>query len=385
MTTQLCERQSSARVPAAPRRAASPAAGGSTAQRLEDRANAGPHARDLSAIRGMLNARPAASAGAAAAPVQAMRANAPGPRPPMAGTQGVVQRKVQVGTYDNGAVIGPDGDSEEAQDFLAELKEEDFDRESRDQVRDAIEEATLYTFRDIDHLWDWLSDPDADPPDIEEPMEMEDADVVNDIAEKFGTTFKGRNVPFSGSRVYAVAHSQGSDELWAMLNSATGYIPKAKQDVVKKWKIDSDLPITFPRNTKASIEHAGLKRPTVLTPNAHAEVNELVQHACYALESHNSPHDVGITMASDIAHCVECYWAGNAMMQKGTGTFESGTGCENKLFARWREPWVGFYKDYGENPFRNKDGTLKKGLGVGAYDKSELNKRLPPKLKGLYE
>jgi hypothetical protein len=307
------------------------------------------------------------------------RPNPPAVRP----ARPVVQRKVSLGDYDGGVPIGPSVTDQDATNFLNHLRNEGMGATDIGTVKDLMKESfRTYQFDDIDHLFDYLDDV-GDEPEIDE--EMEDATVVNGLAQDFGTNFKGKNIPFSGSRVYAVAHTSGSEALWGMQNSATGNVPKAKQQIVKNWAPKSNLPIEFPSNTKASIEKMGKKRPTVLTSNAHAEVNEFVQHAYFALmRAHHSPHDLSITIASDIAHCVECWWAGNAMMLKGTGQIVSHTGCANKLFERWREPWVGFYTEYGDNPFRKSNGDLKNGLSAGVYSAGQLNARMPPRLNGIY-
>jgi hypothetical protein len=170
-----------------------------------------------------------------------------------------------------------------------------------------------------------------------------------------------------------VAYSQGDDVIKVMQNGATGYFPKAKQSVVKLWEPPVEgIEYTFPSNTKGELAKIGKDRPTTLGSNAHAEVNEYIQHAIFSYINHHSPHDVAFTVGSDIAHCAECWWAAWAMIAKKGGTFKSFSRCENRLFERWREPWVGFYKEYGSNPFRNSSGKLKK-LGKGTHSASMLN------------
>jgi hypothetical protein len=338
-----------------------------------------PETRHVQA-RPTVHARPAVQA-KPALPQQPPRPNPAAGRP----ARPVVQRKVSLADYDGGVPIGPSVTDNDARDFLNYLRDDEgMGASDRETVKDLMREThRTYMFGGIDHLFDYLDDPDADPPDVDE--EMEDPSVMDDIASDFGSNFKGKHIPFSGSRVYAVAHTLGSDVLWGMQNSATGSVPKAKQQIVKNWAPKSDYPITFPSNTKASIEKMGKKRPTVLTSNAHAEVNEFVQHAYFALmRAHHSPHDLSITIASDIEHCVECWWAGHAMMLKGQGRIVSATGCANKLFERWREPWVGFYTEYGDNPFRQNNGDLKNGLAAGTYPAWQLNARMPHSLKGIY-
>lgn len=317
-----------------------------------------------------------------ALPPQASRPNPAAGRP---AARPVVQRKVSLGDYHGGVPIGPSTTDQDARDFLDHLRDnEGMGIADRQTVKDLMGESfRTYGFSDIDHLFDYLDDPDAEPPDIDE--DMEDSVALDDLAQDFGANFKGKHIPYSGSRVYAVAYTMGSDEVWAMQNSATGGIPKAKQQVVKNWAPKTDNPLTFPSNTKRNIEQMGKKRPTVMTSNAHAEVNEFVRHAYFALmRAHHTPHDLSISIASDIAHCVECWWAGNAMMLKGTGKITSHTGCANKLFARWREPWVGFYTEYGDNPFRKNNGDLKHNLSAGTYTANFLNGLMPHSLRGIY-
>jgi hypothetical protein len=284
-----------------------------------------------------------------------------------------------------------DPGSEELEDVIEELKDDfDWNSDLVGEFEKLINAVVLYVFRDFDHLNDFVGGNLSDPPVVE--SDEGTAMMMDDIAQEFGSAFKGAHIPFSGSRVYAVGQRGGvNPDIWATQNSATGLIPSKYQSVVKQW--DVGLPaqvfldrLTFPSNTMKALATAGLGRPSVMASNAHAEVNQYVQLELLAKAHGLNPSDIGLTIGSDIAHCAECYWALTALGTKGIGKFLSFTGCENRLFARWREPWEGFYKSYGPNPFRNADGSFKKNViankdfTVGSYSAAELNAVSPFKI-----
>jgi hypothetical protein len=286
--------------------------------------------------------------------------------------------------YD-GSDIGPNSADPDVESFLDSLEDDaGYSTAQLDKVKALIEAGPLYVFDGLTHLTNYLTSPGLFPPKLEH--DDEGAMMLDDVSRDFGTTFKGKGIAFSGSRVYSVAHSEGAKSVWAMQNSATGNIPKGNQQVVKNWAPpDLKLPITFPSNTKRDTDKFGLKRPTVMSANAHAEVNEIVQHAYRALSAlHMSPHDVGLMFGSDIQHCAECYWAAHAMWKKGNKKPFNATGCGNKLFDRWREPWSGFYADYGDNPFRKSDGTFRTGFAKGAIPATALNAAVSGSLGNIY-
>ena len=301
----------------------------------------------------------------------------------------VIQRCLSMDNTGNldydGSAIGPDLDDEDVESFLASLDNDlGFDNNQINLVEQVIEASPLYNFRGPKHLTDFVNNPQGHPPTLvhnEEAVEM-----LDDISDEFGSAFKQKGVAFAGSRVYAVAHSENAKSVWAMQNSATGYITKRQQTVVKTWDLpELQIPITFPSNTKAALNKANLTRPDVMASNAHAEVNEIVQHAYRSLhELHMNPHDVGLMFASDIQHCAECFWAAQVMWKKGNKRPLNATGCSNKLFDRWREPWSGFYTEYGPNPFRKSNGTFRTGFGKGEYQPHVLNAKVSGSLGNIY-
>jgi hypothetical protein len=282
-------------------------------------------------------------------------------------------------------------DSEEYEDVIEELKDDlELSKYCVGEFKKLVKAPALYTFRDFDHLNDFVGGNHNDAPKVDDGEGI--AEMVDDIAKDFGSEFKGPNIPFSGSRVYAVGRHGGvNPPLWATQNSATGHITSKQQAVVKQWVPETPAKVlldklSFPTNTKRDMKKVGMGRPDVMPSNAHAEVNQYVQLALVAATHGLNPSDIGLAIGSDIAHCAECYWALEALKQKGTGTFFSFTGCENKLFARWREPWTGFYATYGPNPFRKTDGTFKKNIltnknfDAGTYTAQELNAVSPYKI-----
>ncbi|WP_313537508.1 DUF4157 domain-containing protein [Sphingomonas sp.] len=200
------------------------------------------------------------------------------------------------------------------------------------------------------------------------------ANITENIVKIFAQEYKGADVPFSGSTVYSVGWSEGSDVLWSSINSATGYIGKSKaSDVVKYWD-DNEQNQPY-SNTVRRLKNVNLSRPAVLSSNAHAEANQILRHAVFALENKHSPHDLGLIISSDVQHCAECWWAYNALMRHyKIKTIYNVTGTSRRLFERWREPWDGFYKSYGDNPFRASNGALVNGLVHGTtYAPYQLN------------
>ncbi|HYG11302.1 MAG TPA: hypothetical protein VD835_15245 [Pyrinomonadaceae bacterium] len=312
------------------------------------------------------------------------------PAPATRLTGGVVQACLSMDATANldydGDPVGPDLNDPNVVDLLASLKKDyKFTTSQLKKVKQVIQTEPLYNFRGPIHLTNYVNDPDSDPPTL--VHNMEGATLLDDISDEFGNTFKGKGIAFSGSRVYALAHSEGATSLWAMQNSSTGYISKRNREIVETWQFpEAKVPITFPSNTKRLMENANLQRPTVMLGNAHAEVNEIVQHAIRSLEElHQSPHDVALMFASDIQHCAECYWAAHAMWKKGNKVPVNATGCGNRLFARWREPWSGFYTEYGSNPFRKSDGSLRGNLTVGEYQPHVLNARVSGSVGNIYK
>jgi hypothetical protein len=286
--------------------------------------------------------------------------------------------------YD-GSDIGPDLTDPDVESFLDSLADDaNFSTTQVDKVKTVIEAGPLYVFDGLTHLTNWTVSPGLFPPQLEH--DNAGAQMLDDVSGDFGSTFKKKGVAFSGSRVYSVAHSEGASSVWAMQNSATGNIPKGHQQIVKTWAPpDLRIPITFPSNTKRETDKVGLNRPTVMSANAHAEVNEIVQHAYRALNVlHMSPHDVGLMFGSDIQHCAECYWAAHAVWKKGNKTPVNATGCGNRLFDRWREPWSGFYAAYGDNPFRQSNGTFRQGFAKGEFPASTLNAAVSGSVGNIY-
>lgn len=278
-----------------------------------------------------------------------------------------------------------DDGSAELDDVIEELKDDfDWNQSLVGEFERLVSAPALYTFRDFDHMNDFLGGNQSDPPHVDNDEGA--AMMMDELAKDFGSSFKGSHIPFSGSRVYAVGRPSivGDPGIWATQNSATGYITSKQQSIVKNWVAETPAQVflnrlTFPSNTKRTLDKVNLVRPSVMGSNAHAEVNQFVQLALLARSHGHNPEQLGMTMGSDIAHCAECYWAMSVMAKKGHGKFSSFTGCGNKLFARWREPWSGFYDSYGPNPFRNPDGSFKvnaltkKQFAPGTYSPQELN------------
>jgi hypothetical protein len=303
----------------------------------------------------------------AAAPVRGKPAVVARQAPPSAvpSRPSLVQAKVQL---NGAAIIGPSTGSAAAVKLLGRLQNDlqcTTHGSRYRRAKELIGDSKTYEFEGFKHFSDFVHDPDdIEPPSIKVDDDL--AEAVDDWAIDLGDEFKGKHIPFSGSRVFAVAYSQGDMTLNVMQNGATGYVAKAKQSVVKLWEAPvTGMEYSFPSNTKAMVGKIGKVRPTLLASNAHAEVNEYVQHAIFSHLNGYTPHDLGLAVGSDIAHCAECWWAAWAMITKKGGKFVSFSKCENKLFERWREPWVGFYTAYGANPFRDGTGKLKGGLTKG--------------------
>jgi len=288
----------------------------------------------------------------------------------------LVQAKVQL---KGGAIIGPSTGSAAAVKLLGRLQNDlqcTTHGSRYKRAKELIGDTKTYEFVGFKHFSDFVHDPnDIEPPSIKVDDGL--AEAVDDWAIDMGDEFKGKHIPFSGSRVFAVAYSQGDMTLNVMQNGATGYVAKAKQSVVKLWEAPvTGMEYSFPSNTKVMVGKIGKVRPTLLASNAHAEVNEYIQHAIFSHLNGYTPHDLGLAVGSDIAHCAECWWAAWAMITKKGGKFVSFSRCENKLFERWREPWVGFYMAYGANPFRDGTGKLKHGLTKGDNFAYVLNSKV---------
>jgi len=178
---------------------------------------------------------------------------------------------------------------------------------------------------------------------------------------------KENKTHFSGSTVYCGSETQGHN-IVLFLNSPSG---KVSNDVASELK--KSYAVEFPSVTKKSKEYnfirSTLKNRSKTEPvekAGHAEVNSYRYYFIQSAKSKYTPGELKLHIASDIAHCVECWWAAHAMFKKYPGKFGStivgAKNCENKLFANWSEPWVNFYTEYGDNPFRNSNGTLKDKL-----------------------
>jgi hypothetical protein len=285
-----------------------------------------------------------------------------------------VQRKLRVG----GKTLKPN--SKATATFLAKIKAETGSQADVDMIGTLIDSSLTYVADSFDAVLDHINDDEENPLSIEQNDDT--AEMTDDLSQKFGATFKGRDIPFSGSRVYSVAHSEGQDKLWGMQNSATGYISTAKQDVVKSWVNPDQL--IFPTNKVSNMTSVGLTRPTVMAANAHAEVNQIVQHAIQALSNKTSVHDLGLVIGSDIQHCAECWWAANAMSTKGKKVTFNQTGCGNKIFARWRQPYENFYKTYGPNPFRDDKGNFRAKFEEGEFEPHVLNAVMSKAIGDIY-
>ncbi|RZU29762.1 hypothetical protein [Edaphobacter modestus] len=320
----------------------------------------------------------------AAAPVQGKHAVVARQLPPFAvqSRLGLIQAKVQL---KGGAIVGPSTGSATAVKLLDKLQNDlqcTTHGSRYKRAKELIGDAKTFEFEGFKHFSDFVHDPDdIEPPSIRVDNDL--AEAVDDWAMDLGDEFKGKHIPFSGSRVFAVSYSQGDMTLNVMQNGATGYVAKAKQSVVKLWEPPvTGMEYSFPSNTKAMVGKIGKVRPTLLASNAHAEVNEYIQHAIFSHLNGHTPHDVNLAVGSDIAHCAECWWAAWAMITKKGGTFVSSSKCENKLFERWREPWVGFYTAYGANPFRDGTGKLKSGLTKGVNLAYVLNSKVGTNIYG---
>ncbi|HEX6899876.1 MAG TPA: hypothetical protein VF789_09185 [Thermoanaerobaculia bacterium] len=125
---------------------------------------------------------------------------------------------------------------------------------------------------------------------------------------------------------------------------------------------DSSITFTIPRKISKKTNLPGHRW------SAHAEVNAYRElYRLYTEDQGTASSIVKFRMATNIAHCAECWWAAHALFKKlgiDVGKLETSSPTENVLFKQWTEPWEGFFQDLGmdSSPFRDKKGTLKDGF-----------------------
>lgn len=125
---------------------------------------------------------------------------------------------------------------------------------------------------------------------------------------------------------------------------------------------DSDISFTIPKKISKQTNKSGHRW------SAHAEVNAYRElYKLYTQDQGTASSLVKFRMATNVAHCAECWWAAHALFTKlgiDLGKLETSSPTENVLFNQWTEPWEGFFQDLGmdSSPFRTKTGKLKKGF-----------------------
>lgn len=196
-----------------------------------------------------------------------------------------------------------------------------------------------------------------------------------------GLTFKTR----STGTVHAAVQI---DHLTPMIVSSGGY--GTPTPVVRKWmknltwqdeQEDLNTGFTSPLIKDKLIKFTIPKKKNGHRWSAHAEVN--AYRELYRLYQNNqlTPSSIKkFRMATNIAHCAECWWAANALFQKlgiDVGKIETSSPTGNRLFSQWTEPWQGFYKELGmsSSPFRTNKGKLQQGFKTKKpSDPKALNK-----------
>lgn len=138
---------------------------------------------------------------------------------------------------------------------------------------------------------------------------------------------------------------------------------------------DREISFTIPRKISKKTGEPGHRW------SAHAEVNAYRELYKLYTEDQGTPSAITkFRMATNIAHCAECWWAAYALFKRlgiDVGKLETSSPTENVLFNQWTEPWDNFYKDLGmdASPFRDKKGKLKSGFKKNKKaDPVELNK-----------
>jgi hypothetical protein len=125
---------------------------------------------------------------------------------------------------------------------------------------------------------------------------------------------------------------------------------------------DSNITFKIPKKISQKTGESGHRW------SAHAEVNAYRElYRLYTKDQGTSSSIAKFRMATNIAHCAECWWAAHALFKKlgiDIGKLETSSPTEGYLFNQWTEPWEGFYKELGidSSPFRDKNGTLKEGF-----------------------
>lgn len=253
------------------------------------------------------------------------------------------------------AALHPSFMLSELRDFVEEYAAEfDFDEDALDDY----DFKGFKTEEDFNFYFNTMF-PDA-AEDFELPTEETVLYQLNKLAVGAKSLIEHKS--FSGSTVFTAALNPLSTQPFVMKNSKTGFIGNNMTDVVKKWKVNGNVArrVTIPMSVKSSKSGQIFTRfkGSGKEATGHAEVNVYRAHYIESLENHKTLSEVPLRIATNIAHCAECWWAAHRIFGAYGVKFRSATKCENKLFKNWGEPWHGFYKSFGDNPFRDKDGDL---------------------------
>jgi hypothetical protein len=188
---------------------------------------------------------------------------------------------------------------------------------------------------------------------------------------------------FSGSRVFTVGQIDLPDfDPYVLTNSTTGN----PGSVVKEWASGELRSSPIAKKVQSA---SFMRAKTGKESTAHAEVNI---YRKYNIQSVNEGHSVGelpLHIGTNIGHCAECYWAAHAIFKKWSDNFETDTICSNKIFKSWGEPWVGFYQEYGDNPFRDSSGNLRSkfslsGAACATFPAHVLNSAVSGSVGNIY-
>lgn len=234
----------------------------------------------------------------------------------------------------------------EIERYLQELRDED------DEYREILEGYDLENVDDLMLLWGNLfSEGFADE------LDFDTTDVTDRYLSSVAKSARAvlGTASFSGSSVFTAGVNEvRRNNPFVFKNSVTGFVgKKVSEGLMPQY---SDVKTLSIPSTHKTFKRFGGKTGTKET-TGHAETNVYRLHKIDSITEHHSIEDIPLTIATNIAHCVECWWAAHKIF-KTTSNFHSATACGNKLFKNWGEPWAGFYQEYGASPFRGADGKL---------------------------